>query len=243
MNIKLVIEYDGTCYHGYQIQNNGNTVQAELEKALGRLVADDFILYCAGRTDTGVHAFGQVCNFKCEKLRVAFDRFGEALNGILPSDICIKQYSQVADDFHSRFSAKERIYKYVIFNSKNRSALNCRYSWHLRKNLNVENMKKASETLIGTHDFKAFTVASFPDTTVRNVYGIDIDKSENFVNIEIRANAFTRSMVRNIVGTLAEIGMGKRSIEEMQIILNSKDRSKAGICAPAKGLFLMGIKY
>ena len=243
MNVKLVIEYDGTRYHGYQIQANSNTVQEELEKVLRRLVCGDFTLYCAGRTDTGVHARWQVCNFRCQGLRVEKEKLTEAMNGLLPDDISVRSADLVSDDFHARFSAKERTYRYVILNSSFKSALLSRYSWHVRTRLELDKMSESAQFLIGTHDFRAFTDASYPDSTVRNVYTVDIRRKDELINIDICANAFTRSMVRNIVGTLTEIGKGKRSIEEMQKILISRDRQNAGVCAPAKGLFLWEIKY
>ncbi|MBQ9862369.1 MAG: tRNA pseudouridine(38-40) synthase TruA, partial [Lachnospiraceae bacterium] len=157
MNIKLVIEYDGTAYHGYQIQENAHTVQAELEKALRVLVKDDFVLYCAGRTDTGVHAMGQVCNFKSCDLRVEVENLRDALNSMLPEDISIKEVSKVEESFNSRYSAKKRVYRYVIFNGLTRNAIGSRYSWFVRDRLNLEAMKEASEYLVGHKDFKAFT--------------------------------------------------------------------------------------
>ena len=243
MNIKLVIEYDGTMYHGYQIQPNGNTVQAELEKAIKPLVIGDFTLYCAGRTDSGVHALRQVCNLKCSSLRLCVENLAMALNSTLPNDISVKLSEEVSEDFHSRFSAKKRLYTYKIYNSQTRSALYNNYAWFVKVPLNVENMVKASEVLQGVHDFRAFTDAGYPDITIRNIYYINIESENDFINIHICANAFTKSMVRNIVGTLVEVGRGKRSIDEMQVILNSLDRTKAGVCAPAKGLYLVGIEY
>ena len=243
MNIRLVIEYDGTSYHGYQIQKNGNSVQEELENALKKLVRDPFILYCAGRTDTGVHAKGQVCNFKCENPKVPVTEMQNALNGILPKDISVKECETVSEDFNSRYSAKERIYRYVILNSQSRSPIAERYSWHVKANLSLEDMQKAASFLEGTHDFRAFTCASFTETCVRNVNYIKICRDGEFVNIDISANAFTRSMVRNIVGTLTEVGRGKRKVKEIQFILHSEDRRNAGLCAPAKGLFLLRIEY
>lgn len=243
MNIKLVLEYDGTRYHGYQIQANANTVQAELENVLRKLVIGEFVLYCAGRTDSGVHALGQVCNFVCDDIKVNPAELENALNGMLPDDISVREASVADDSFNARYSAKERVYRYVILNRKNRSSVHDRFSWHISKPLDLQCMKKAAEYLEGSHDFKAFTVATYPDATVRNVYNISIYNKDDFVIIDICANAFTRSMVRNIVGTLSEIGTGKRSAEEIKTILHSMDRQKAGICAPAKGLFLLRIKY
>ncbi|MBR5355745.1 MAG: tRNA pseudouridine(38-40) synthase TruA, partial [Lachnospiraceae bacterium] len=161
MNVKLVVEYDGTNYHGYQIQENAHTVQAELEKALRVLVKDDFVLYCAGRTDAGVHAMGQVCNFKSNDLRVDVKNLRDALNSMLPEDISIKEACLVDDGFNSRYSAKRRVYRYVIFNGLTRTALGARYSWFVRDRLNVEDMKEACEYLVGHKDFKAFTDASY----------------------------------------------------------------------------------
>lgn len=242
-NIKLVLEYDGTNYHGYQVQPNGVTIQEILEKSIKILTNDEFILYCAGRTDAGVHAKGQVCNFKCEKLKVSIDELPIALNGILPKDISVKSAEYVDLDFNSRFSAKSREYIYKIYNSKYRSALKYKYSWFVGCGLNIKAMEEAMKYLVGTHDFKAFTCATYKDTTIRHINYINIERENEYINIIINANAFTRNMVRNIVGTLVEVGKGKRSIEEMQTILNSKDRQKAGICAPAHGLYFVKVEY
>lgn len=242
-NIKLVLEYDGTNYHGYQVQPNGITIQEVLEKSLKILTCDEFILYCAGRTDAGVHALGQVCNFKCEKLKVSLLELPVALNGILPKDISIKSAEYVDLEFNSRYSAKSREYVYKIYNSKYRSALNHKYSWYIGCELNIKSMEEAAKYLIGSHDFKSFTCATYKDSTIRHINYINIKNENEFIDIIINANAFTRNMVRNIVGTLVDIGKGKKSIEEMQIILNSKDRQKAGICAPAHGLYFVKVEY
>jgi len=242
MNVKLVVEYDGTNYHGFQIQPNGNTIQEELERAIKKIVKDDFILYCAGRTDAGVHALGQVCNFMCD-VNIPLDNLCIALNGYLPSDIVILSANAVSDNFNSRYSAKNRLYKYRILNRVEPSAILGRYSWHIRKELDVNAMVEASDILLGSHDFKAFTVAHVDECTIRHISCIDIYKESECIYIDIKANAFLRSMVRNIVGTLVEIGLGKRKSKEMQVILDSKDRQNAGVCAPAKGLLLVEIEY
>lgn len=243
MNIKLVLEYDGTSYHGFQIQLGAVTVQEKIEKAIDKFVTSEFKFYSAGRTDAGVHAIEQVCNFKCDDLRVSPEYLCIAMNRYLPNDIRIKESSLVSDDFHSRFSAKERVYKYVIYNSLIGSAIYRNYSWHVKYDLDVDSMIKGAKYIEGYHDFKAFTSATYKDSTMRIVNYTDLKKEGKFIIFRISANAYTRSMVRNIVGTLVEVGRGKRKFEEIQKILISQERQEAGLCAPPQGLFLERIKY
>ena len=241
-NLKLTIEYDGTNYSGFQRQSNGYTVQEELEKAITKVVSHNIILYCAGRTDAGVHANCQVCNFFTSS-KISENGLNIALNSLLPMDISCYEVCEVYETFNARYSAKSRRYQYFILNREPKSAIKGRYAWHVRKQLDLNEMQKAISAFIGTQDFRAFSHAKKDEITIRNVISMTISKKEDMIVIDISANSFLRSMVRNIVGTLVEVGMGKRAAETIQEIIDSKDRRKAGICAPAKGLFLKSVEY
>lgn len=241
-NLKLTIEYDGTNYSGFQRQSNGNTVQEELEKAISKIVNHTIILYCAGRTDAGVHANGQVCNFFTDS-KISESGLNIALNSLLPNDISCHNICEAEESFNARYSAKQRHYRYFILNREAKSAIKGRYAWHIRRELDLNEMEKAITAFIGTHDFRAFSHAKEDEKTIRTITSVSIKKEEEMVIIDVSANSFLRSMVRNIVGTLVEIGMGKRSFESIKEIIDSKDRRKAGVCAPAGGLFLKSVEY
>ena len=241
-NLKLIIEYDGTNYSGFQRQSNGNTVQEELEKAISKIVTHNIILYCAGRTDAGVHANCQVCNFFTSS-KISESGLNISLNSLLPTDISCHEVSEVDKTFNARYSAKSRRYQYFILNREAKSAIKGRYAWHVRKQLDLNEIQKASSAFIGTQDFRAFSHAKEDEITIRTVTSMTINKEEDMIIIDISANSFLRSMVRNVIGTLVEVGMGKRSAETIKEIIDSKDRRKAGMCAPAKGLFLKSVEY
>lgn len=241
-NVKLTVEYDGSNYSGFQRQANANTVQSELEKAIEKIVNHEITLYCAGRTDAGVHAIGQVCNFFTSS-PISEYALTHAINSRLPRDISCSQISFVDENFNARHSAKLRHYKYCILNRQTRSAVNGRYMWHIRGELNLESMRDGAKYFIGTYDFRAFSRHVEKENYVRSVYSLEICKSDDIITIEICANAYLRSMVRNIVGTLVEIGLGKRASENVKELIDLKDRRLAGICAPANGLFLKSVEY
>ncbi|MBU4317825.1 MAG: tRNA pseudouridine(38-40) synthase TruA [Proteobacteria bacterium] len=242
-NFKLTIEYDGTDYHGWQRQAFDNTLQAEIEKALAIINRGPTLLLGAGRTDAGVHAFGQVAHFHCDTRLSPLD-FQNALNGLLPKDIVIKECSEACEGFHSRFDAKGKIYQYRIYNTPIPSALFRQYSWHIRKKLDTGAMEKAAEHLLGIHDFAAFQgQGSEVKNTVRHILRAEFTFKKDLVFFEIQGNGFLRYMVRNIVGTLVEIGLGKKNPGDFHEILKSKDRTRAGATAPALGLFLMKVLY
>ncbi len=243
-NIKLLIEYDGTNYLGWQVQPKGSTIQGILQDKLGLLTGEPIRLFGSGRTDSGVHAFGQVAHFKTRS-QMDIRTIQRALNSILPPDIVIRKVEEVDEDFHARRHSKSKIYEYRILNRDLRSAFHRKYAWYISQKLNFTEMKRATQSLIGEHDFSAFrSVGSPTRTTVRRVIRAEWKRGrEGFIRFEIEANGFLKQMVRAIVGTLVEVGKDKMNSAEFQKILESKDRRKAGPTAPARGLFLKEVKY
>ncbi len=243
-NFKIIVEYDGSNYCGWQRQNNDPTIQETIEQALAKMIDQKISVIGSGRTDAGVHAYGQVANFKCNTRLSASDFLG-GLNSLTPEDIVIVKCQRVADDFHARFSATSKIYMYQILNRTNPAAIMRQYAWHIRKALDLEAMRTAIPHLIGSHDFRAFEGAGSPRShSIRNVLNASL-KRENggCVVFEIEADGFLRYMVRNIVGTLVEVGLGKISPDDFKQILDTKDRSRAAATAPAQGLFLKRVNY
>ncbi len=243
-NIKLLIEYDGTNYLGWQVQPKGSTIQGTLEDKLGLLTGEPVRLFGSGRTDSGVHAFGQVAHFKTRS-QMDVRTIQRALNSLLPPDIVIRKVEAVDEDFHARRHSKSKVYEYRILNRNLRSAFHREYAWYIPQKLNFTEMKRASQSLIGEHDFSAFrSVGSPTRTTVRRVVRAEWKRGrEGFIRFEIEANGFLKQMVRAIVGTLVEVGKDKMNSAGFRKILESKDRKKAGPTAPARGLFLKEVKY
>lgn len=242
--IKLTIEYDGTNYLGWQIQPNGQTVQGVIQDRLKRLTGESIHVMGSGRTDAGVHTFGQVAHFKTE-IRMDANTFQKALNSLLPEDIVIREAEEVGADFHARKNARSKVYEYRILNRATRPAIGRQYIWYVSQNLKLDEMKKATHTLVGEHDFSAFrSVGSSARSSVRNILRADWQRGKGgFLRFEIEASGFLKQMVRAIVGTLVEVGRGKISAQEFKKILDSKDRKEAGPTAPAQGLFLKEVKY
>ena len=243
-NFKVVIEYDGTDFHGWQRQKFHRTIQAEIEKAIATMTGQKITVVGSGRTDAGAHALGQVANFKCDT-RLRSKEFLKGLNSLLPPSILIKACEQVGDNFHARYDAKSKLYQYRILNQALPAAIMRQYAWHIRRPLDTKAIRLAAAHLIGEHDFKSFEGTGSPRThTKRRVYTADIISQDlNYLVFEIEADGFLRFMVRNIVGTLVEVGMGKISPEDFKKILLSKDRSQASATAPSQGLFLKAVKY
>jgi tRNA pseudouridine38-40 synthase len=242
-NFRITIQYDGTNYHGWQIQPNGRTVQGELRRALSILDHRPVTVYGAGRTDAGVHAEGQVANFFVER---EFDlrELRDAINGNLDRDIRVLEVIPVSDSFNARNSAKQKIYRYRIWTGDVISPFAYRFVHHHRSGLHVREMRRASEALIGAHDFSAFTVAnSEAEDHFRTITGLDIEETVNEVSITVSADGFLRYMVRTIVGTLIEVGRGKRIATSVAATLGSCDRANAGPSAPANGLTLIRVDY
>jgi tRNA pseudouridine38-40 synthase len=252
--IRLLLEYDGTAYHGWQVQKDRITIQSVLEEKVFQATGAPSSVVGASRTDAGVHAFGQVAVLRTEsKLDAATIK--RALNAVLPQDIRVLAATEVESLFHPREDALRKRYVYMIANQRVSSAFLYRYTWIVPQMLEMSLMEEASSVLIGKHDFSAFmgTGSDIKDP-IREIYSSDVETLDNvdfmtvclkgtFIKITIEANGFLRHMVRNIVGTLVEIGRGRIPSVRMKEILESHDRKQAGQTAPAKGLFLERIDY
>ncbi|WP_419656495.1 tRNA pseudouridine(38-40) synthase TruA [Desulfosarcina variabilis] len=241
---KLIIEYDGSGFHGWQRQKNDRTVQETIEKAIGRMTGEQCTLIGSGRTDAGVHARAQVASFQTAS-RLDATIFLKGLNSLLPDDVSIRGCTQMADGFHARFDVRSKHYRYHIVNAPIAPAIGRQFVWHIRKPLDTAAMRQAADHMVGTHDFKSFEGAGSPRAhTVRTVTESMIRLADGGrLTYDIRADGFLRFMVRNIVGTLVEVGLDKRPADAMPAILASKDRSQAGATAPPQGLFLMDVTY
>jgi tRNA pseudouridine38-40 synthase len=240
---KLIIEYDGTLYHGWQKQPHHTTIQANIENALSCLTQETIKIIGAGRTDAGVHALGQVAHFQLNR-SIAPATLLRGINALLPCDIVVKEVKAVDSAFHARYGARRKTYRYFIYNSVVRSPWKRKTSWQFGLPLDISKMRKAAQSLIGTHDFSSFCAT---DNDAKNhivdFLKISISKKENQIQITLTANRFLRYMVRNIVGLLVEIGQGRRNAHAIAPILEGKDRNLAGRTAPPHGLFLMEVKY
>jgi tRNA pseudouridine38-40 synthase len=244
-NIKLSIQYDGTNYFGWQAQKRTTlpTIQDIIEAALRQILQEDIKLISAGRTDRGVHALAQVANFKTEK-RTSLEKLHIAVNSLLPWDIRINSMREVPLDFHSRYRAKSKVYRYHILNSKLRTVFDYRYCAFVPEKLDIKTMKNELKVLKGKHDFSAFQgSARKARCSMRIIKEINLIKKGRFISIMIEADGFLYNMVRIIVGTLIDIGRGKLPKGSVKQILNTRDRKKAGPTAPACGLFLEKVKY
>ncbi len=243
-NLKLIIEYDGTNYLGWQIQRQGPTIQGLIEEKLRFITNEEIHLIGSGRTDAGVHAIAQVANFKTNT-SIDTNSLKRALNSLLPKDILIKKVEEAEEDFHARKHSKSKVYEYRILNKENPSVFLRQYSWHIPQRLNLVEMMRATEMLIGEHDFSSFrSSGSFTKTSVRRIIRAEWKRSQSgILRFEIEANGFLRQMVRAIVGTLVEVGRGRIDVQGFREILESKNRQKAGSTAPAHGLFLKEVKY
>jgi tRNA pseudouridine38-40 synthase len=243
MNIKIEIEYDGTNYSGWQVQPNGNTIQETIEKALFKITGENITINGSGRTDSGVHAYGQVASF-ISISGIPPEKFSYALNQNLPDDIVIKKSEQVSDDFHARYSAVKKEYIYKIYNSLFPSAIHRNHMYHIRQELDTVKMQNAADYFCGKHDFSSFMSAgSDVKSTEREIYKSEIKRNQDIITFNITGNGFLYNMVRIIVGTLIEAGTGKIKPDKIQEILKSKDRSQSGKTAPPHGLYLNKVYY
>ena len=243
-NIKITIEYDGTKYNGWQTQKNGSGIQEMITNAIHQVCLDVDKINGAGRTDAGVHAFGQIANFFTDS-NVPVKKMATAINAFLPKDIVVKSAEEVDKDFHSRYSAKGKKYMYVVNNSETRSALDFYREYYLPYKVDYKKIKKDAEYFEGTHDFRGFMASgSSVKDTVRTISKIHIKKRDdgriifNFVG-----DGFLYNMVRILVGTLLDVGIGKINPEDVKDIILSKNRTKAGKTAPAQGLYLVEVYY
>lgn len=246
-NIKLVLEYDGAPYFGFQRQPRHKTVQEALEKALSGLLNRPVkITAASGRTDTGVHARGQVVNFKTDAPMDGLS-LRKGLNALLPRDIAVLSVEEVPASFHARYSARQKTYEYQIWNQAVRSPLRASRAFHVTGPLNLARMRSAARKLIGRHDFRSFCAADPSgkerENTVRTLSRFEVLKKGPLLRVVVTGDGFLYKMVRNLVGTLLEIGSGKMSLEDLDTILKARDRRKAGKTAPAHGLTLISVDY
>jgi len=243
MRVALGVEYDGTEFCGWQSQNGSRTIQDEVQKAISYVANEDIKVVCAGRTDAGVHALGQVVHFDTQVTR-SERSWVLGCNSNLPKDINICWAREVDPQFHARFGALSRSYRYVIMNRMTRSATHRnRVCWH-HQALDAARMATAAAYFLGEHDFTSFrALACQAKHAVRHIHRLDIKRQGDFIVIDVQANAFLHHMVRNIAGTLLVIGEGEQKPEWVQTLLQARDRSIAGITAPAQGLYLVAVQY
>ncbi len=242
-NVKLIIEYDGTDFHGWQRQDKHRTVQGEVEQALGKIMKKEISIHASGRTDAGVHGLGQVASFKAD-FTIPIDRIPLAVNGVLPHDVAIRSAVEVDPNFHARYSAVGKRYIYKIYNNILRSPLQRNYAYFVPNALDIEAIQKASSYFVGEHDFKAFMASgSSVKDTIRRIYRLHAYREQDMLTIEVEGNGFLYNMVRIISGTLVDVGTGKMSPEEIPNIISSKARTEAGHTAPPQGLYLAEVYY
>jgi tRNA pseudouridine38-40 synthase len=240
-NIKMLLEYDGTGFVGWQVQAQGRSVQGELERTLKQLLQENVNVVGSGRTDAGVHARGQVANFRTTR-EWTVTEIHRALSATIPEDIVVRAAEEVPLDFHSRYSAIERRYQYFISTAKR--AVKRQYCWHVPYTLDFAAMNQASELVQGQHDFEAFSKAdSGTSSFVCTVNSAGWRNEGSYLIFQIRADHYVRGMVRALVGTMVDVGRGYRTVDQFNAILSSKDRSKVGSAAPARGLFLEEVRY
>jgi len=247
-NIKLTIEYDGTNYHGWQTQINAKAIHDVVSDAINSLTGEKCKLIGSSRTDTGVHAFGQIANFKTAST-IPPEKFSNAINSMLPKDVIIRESKEVDMEFHSRYSATGKTYKYVIHNSPVKSAILRNRAYNIPKTLNFKEMNKAAKLFLGEHDFSAFkSTGASTKTSVRTIFDIELSKSEYdsdgcLIELEITGDGFLYNMVRIIAGTLVDVGLGKIKSGDIENIILSGDRKRAGKTLPAQGLYLVEVYY
>ena len=243
-NVKIIVQYDGTRYSGWQSQEHDeNTIQGKLTAVLTRLLGEAVELAGSGRTDAGVHALGQVANFKTRSEMSCVELL-ENLNHYLPEDIGVISIEEVDARFHSRLNAVRKTYRYHIWNSPVHAVFDRRYTWSIEQHLDVSAMRRAAAELIGTHDYKAFSsIKRGKKSTVRTIEAIEIEQTGADITISFTGNGFLYHMVRILTGTLVEVGLHKKTQEDMQAILASLNREQAGVMAPAQGLFLVNVEY
>ncbi len=243
MNIKLTLEYDGTDYCGWQAQPNGGAIQDVLERAIEKILGVKTRLTASGRTDAGVHALGQVASFFYDG-QIDLWRLQRGLNAVTPEDIAIRRAEVVADSFDARRDGRARVYQYRIWNDPSPSAVHRRYAWHIHDALDLSAMQEAIRCLEGERDFASFQAAGCDAShSVRNIFRNSLSRDGAFVIYDVEATAFLRHMVRNIVGTLVEVGRGERTPASFRELLEAKERTRAGPTAPPHGLFLVEVRY
>ncbi|MDO5027751.1 MAG: tRNA pseudouridine(38-40) synthase TruA [Bacillota bacterium] len=244
INIGLKVSYKGKAYAGFQIQPDQPTIQGFLEAALGKIFDQEIKIVGAGRTDAGVHAYGQVINFFVDQCKIDIGNLPKLVNAYLPEDISVVGAAFVDQDFSARFSAQSKIYKYVIYNNRYRSAIYGDFSFCFPHHLDIDLMRQAAQSIVGCHDFHSF-MGRYADVkdSIRTVYSVDINRQGDFVELVFHGKGFLKNMIRILVGSLCDIGRGKLPVDFIERALEAKDRTKAGFTAPACGLFLMEVKY
>lgn len=243
-NLKMIIQYDGSRYRGWQKQKDLElTIQSKIENVLSKMTGEEVQVVGCGRTDSGVHAENYIANFHTHSI-MSIEAMLDYLYEYLPEDIVVKSMKDTSERFHARYNVKSKTYVYRINNNSFRDVFNRRYVYHLNEKLNLDDMIKASEVLIGTHDFQSFTsLKSNTKPTVRTINYINITENNGMIEIEVNGNSFLLNMVRIITGTLLEVGKGNLKPLDVEKILNEKKRSEAGPIAPAKGLCLKIVNY
>jgi tRNA pseudouridine38-40 synthase len=243
-NIKMILAYDGSRYQGWQRQKAGETIQQSVEEKLRMILQEPVCVIASGRTDAGVHALNQVCHFRTGS-RLGVDVIRKGLNALLPEDIFVREISQVDPDFHARYSAKGKVYEYRILNRDDRDPFQRHYAWHVRTPLDVARMSECLSTLEGTHDFSSFRSSGSGNTNpVRTICRAEIGRREGgLLSLVLEADGFLRHMVRNIVGTVVEVGLGRIDPSGFEAILGARDRRRASSKAPPQGLFLVQVRY
>ena len=242
-NIKLTIEYDGKDFNGCQKQPSKLNIQGEIERAIKDITGEEVELNASGRTDAGVHALGQVANFKTNS-NITIEKFPIALNTKLKRSIRILSAEEVEENFHSRYNCKKKTYRYVINNSENGTAIYRNLEYNFSQKLDIEKMKEAAQYFIGEHDFKGFKASGTSSkSSVRTIYKAEVSRQNERIIIELTGNGFLYNMVRIISGTLIEVGIGKILPEEIPEIIKSGDRERAGKTLPPQGLYLVKVEY
>ncbi len=242
-SIKLTVQYDGSKYHGWQVQPGKRTIQGELIEAVSNLVGVRTHVHGASRTDAGVSALGQVCLFEVDS-PIPTENFPRAVNGWLPRDIVVISAEQAPAKFDLMGGVKSKLYRYTIYTGRHRPVLRLNQCWHIPKKLDVVAMNQAAQDLVGTKDFKSFATAKDKrEQTVRTIFRCQVTAEDSWIYVDVEGDGFLYNMVRNIVGTLVEVGVGRWQPERMNEILEALSRTAAGPLAPAQGLCLMWIKY
>lgn len=243
-NIKITIQYDGSRYKGFQrLQDNDMTIQGKIEGVLSKMTNENIEIIGSGRTDMGVHAYGQVANFKTNS-DMSLKKMQKYLTEYLPEDIVIKEIEEVEERFHSRYNVKAKTYLYKIDNNRYRSPFLRKYATHVDKQLDLDAMREASKVLLGEHDFTSFCSSkSKKKSNVRIIHSISVQEKDGIVSIYVDGNGFLYNMVRIIVGALIEVGLGKKTTEDIRMMLEEKNRAKASDTAPSKGLYLYKVVY
>lgn len=243
LNYKMTVQYDGTRYSGWQRQGNTpSTIQYRIEQCLTRLLGEEIEISGSGRTDAGVHALGQVVNFRAEK-RLDCSQFLVELNANLPEDITVTDLRIASDRFRARLDAKEKTYRYTINNSSFTDVFRRKYEYQITELLDVDIMEQAAKMLLGTHDFKGFSTGRTKKSTVRSIKSIHITRDGNKLYLDFTGNGFLYNMVRILTGTLIEVGLHKREPESILAVFEANDRTLAGFTAPPHGLCLMEVTY